>query len=241
MTPAAYNVVHQPHRILSTTAMRTRLALLTCFAALALTASPAFAEGTGAPPAPAAHQPPPAPPAPAPPAPAPEARKEEEAEKAKASLIARLRGYIKGTGAMANDIAGLQQQVTTLQARITELESGATLKALQDENASMRADIAEFMTVAQTHGLLTESGTAPAATPSPKSPMGKAAAQAVAGAVSTQIAALGVPVTQLPAAANHNGPAATLAEVEEQLKAAKNPAERQAILAKNKALIMSSN
>lgn len=190
--------------------------------------------------APAAQQQPPAPPAPqnpVPPAPKQHARKEEEE---KAGLFARLKAHLKGTTALADDLAGLQRQNAELQARIKALEDGTELKALRDANEAMRADIQAFMDYAQQHGLLDEKGAKPSA-PAPQSPMGKAAGQAVAGAVSTQLATLGVPATQLPAAANPDGKAATLAEVEEQLKAAKTPADRQAILAKNKALILASN
>lgn len=220
--------------------MRTRYAtFLTCFALFACLAPVARAEGGAPPPAPApaptAQQP--APPAPAPPAPAPEARKEEEAEKAKASLLARLRGYLKGTGAMANDIAGLQQENADLRARNKALEDGTEIKALRDENASMRADIAEFMAVAQSHGLFADS---PAAAPKPLSPMGQAAAQVVAGAVGNQLAAIGVPVATIPPANPADAPAATLAEVEEQLKACTSDRERQNILAKYRKLIMSA-
>lgn len=191
--------------------------------------------------APAAQQPPATPPAPqnpVPPTPKVTARKEEEE---KAGLYARLKAHLKGTGGLADDIATLQKANADLQARIKELEGGTELKALRDENTAMKADIQAFMDYAQTHGLLPENGTKPTPAPAPQSPMGQAAGQAVAGAVGNQLANLGVPVTQLPPAGGQDGKAATLAEVEEQLKACKSDRERQAILAKHRKLIMSAN
>jgi len=213
-------------------------------AAVALVIFPQLAcaeDNPAAPPgAPAAQQQPATPPAPQnPEQPAPKvtARKEEDE---KAGLFARLKAHLKGTTAMADDLAALQKQNTDLQARIRELEDGTELKAMRDENTAMKADIQAFMDYAQTHGLLPENGIKPAP-PTPQSPMGKAAGQAVAGAVGNQLANLGVPVTQLPPAGGQDGPAATLAEVEQQLKACKSDRERQAILAKHRKLIMSAN
>lgn len=194
--------------------------------------------------APTAQQPPANPPAnppapqnPATPAPKQHARKEEDE---KAGLFARLKAHLKGTTAMADDLAGLQRENADLQARVTELENGTELAALRGQNEAMRADIQAFMDYAQQHGLLAENATKPAA-PTPQTPMGRAAGQAVAAAVGNQLAAIGVPAGQLPAAVNPGGNAATLEEVEQQLKAAKTSTERQAILTKNHALIMGSN
>ena len=227
MTATAYHV----------TTMRTSLTLF--IAALALAALPHTALAND-PPAPAppsngqtAQTPAPQPPAPGPSSqtPAPLARKPEEE---RAGLFARLRAYTKGTDVLANDIAGLQSANAQLQARIKELESGAALKALQDENAAMRADIAAFVEYAQTHGLDPKE---PAA---PQSPMGMAAGAAVAGAVATQLASLGVPTAQLPEATSADGRALTLADVEEQLKACKSDRERQALLTKHRDIILAS-
>jgi hypothetical protein len=220
--------------------MRFLRSLLLSVAVFCVFPLPAAADDTPpAPPgAPAAQLPAPPAPAPQPPAPAPHARKEEEE---KAGLFARLKAHVKGTGAMAGEVATLQKENADLQARVKALEDGTELKALRDENALMKGDIREFMAYAQTHGLIPENGTkAPA--PKPQSPMGQAAGAAVEGAVSTQLATLGVPASTLPPAAVTPGAnAATLAEVEEQLKACKTDRERQAVLTKNSALILASN
>jgi hypothetical protein len=213
------------------------LAAVTCAFAL-----PAVANDTPppAPPGATSAQPPaPAPAAPSPaPAPAPAARKEEDAQ---AGLLARLKAHVKGTGAMANEVATLQDANAKLQARVKDLENGTELKALRDENAAMKADITAYIESAQTHGLLPEKTGNNAPQP-PQSPAGQAAANAVAGAVSTQLAALGVKTSALPPAAPvPGGQAASLAEVEEQLKACKTDRERQAVLTKHSALILASN
>ncbi len=167
-----------------------------------------------------------------------EARKEEEAEKAKASLLTRLKAYCKGQNGMANDLTALQQENTDLKAQLKAFQDGTAVKALQDQNAAMRKDLEDFAAFAQTHGLLTEN---PAKPPAPASPGGQIAGQAVAAAVSAQLAGLGITLTALPAANAPSGTAASIEDVEAQLKACKTPAERQEILTKNHALIMRSN
>lgn len=186
--------------------------------------------------APAATAPAPVPPVPQVPVVPPvsgEARKEEEAEKAKAGLLARLKAHVKGTAAMADDVASLRKENTDLQARIKALEDGTELKALREQNEAMRKDISDYIAHVQAHGLQPSAA--------PQTPLMQAGTQAVAGAVGNQLAALGVPVATLPAAAAADGKAATLAEIEEQLKACKNSAERQALLKKNSALILASS
>lgn len=214
---------------------RPLILLAAALAALCLT-TPARADEPAAPPgAPAAVQPaaPVAPAAPQTPAPAPvktTARKEEDEEAAKAGLFARLRAYTKGTNALADQIATLQAENADLQARLTEFENGTTLKALQDENAAMKADITAFMAYAQTHGLIPETGAKPGTTANtaPQSPAGIAAGHAIAAAVTTQLQALGIPLATLPPAAAPAAATTTedLQALSDQLAAATDPAER---------------
>lgn len=184
-----------------------------------------------------------APAAPAAPAPAPEApaaaapkasrREDEEQTPAAASgwSLNRLTAYLKTKSSLGAAVDERDKTIAALNARIAALESGAELKAARDEAAALRADLEGFANYAQTHGLLNDAA--------PKTPAGLAAGAAVASAVSTQLASLGVPVASLPdATPSASATLTNLADIEAGLAACKTPEEKQAFLTKHKDFIL---
>lgn len=213
------------------------LSLFAALAALALLPHSARAEDApAAPPGlPAASAPQTPAPAPSAPAaaqqPAPAAKKEED--ETSAWSISNLAAYLKSKGSLANAAAEKDKTITALQARVAELENGTALKALQAENQKLQSENQRLLTdlqgvaaYAQSHGLLKEDA--------PQTPAGQAAGQAIAGAVSRNLSALGVPLAQLPAAAG--GSAAVtddaISAVIEQMEASTDPRERGRLASK---------